>query len=69
MLIHPRTSSSPVREPRTDLSADHPAALLLTRYAGCVGRVLGEVLIAAAADECAGYLPAHRGRDGRGERS
>jgi hypothetical protein len=53
MLTHRLTSSSPVREPRTDLSVDHPAALLLTRYAGSVGRVLREVLIAAAAGECA----------------
>jgi hypothetical protein len=58
MLIHRLTSRSQVREPRADLTPAGPSGLLLTRYAACVGRVLGEVLAASA--ECGGYLPPHR---------
>jgi hypothetical protein len=58
MLMHRLISRPQVREPRLEVSPDGPSGLLLTRFAGCVGRVLGDVLMASA--ECGGYLPLHR---------
>jgi hypothetical protein len=46
---------SPAHEPRADVSAERPQTALLIRYAGCLGRVLSEVLTASG--ECAGYVP------------
>ena len=45
----------PTREPRADVTAEGPQTALLIRYAGCVGRVLGEALMASG--HCAGYVP------------
>jgi hypothetical protein len=67
MLIHRLTSRRQVRVPRPDVSTDGPSGLLLTRYAGCVGRVLGKALIASG--QCGGHLPPYRlaRRDEHGE--
>jgi hypothetical protein len=46
---------SPSREPRDDVTAAGPQAALVIRYARCMGRVLGEALMAS--DHCAGYVP------------
>lgn len=69
MLIHRFTSRRQVREPRPDVTPAGPSGLLLTRYAGCVGRWLGKALIASG--QCGGYLPPHRlaRRDEHGEGS
>jgi hypothetical protein len=69
MLIYRLTSRRPARKPRADATPGGPSGLLLTRYAGCVGRALGEAL--AASGQCGGYLPPHRlaRRDERREQS
>ena len=69
MLIHRLTSRRPARGPRADATAGGPSGLLLIRYAGCVGRFLGDAL--AVSGQCGGYLPPHRlaRRDERREQS
>lgn len=65
----PRSSRSPARESRADVTAERPQTALLMRYAGSVGRVLSEVLMASG--QCAGYVPPPWpvARRERGERS